>query len=315
MCAAHVTVVVPTANPASIASPADLAKSGVKVIAAGDTVPITKYATQLVRTWPRRPGYPADFVARYTANVASKEDNVKALIAKIELGEGDAGIVYVTDAKASNKVTDHRRARRRERPGDLRRRGRQGVQERGRRDRRSSTGSPGRTARPFSARSASCRRLVIDAVPANRAAATRRRRVVPGRRHRSADGRSLARGAGRPVRAVPRPAGLTLVVRVDPRRIARIAPSAHGRARRAGPEPRQHRDQPRDHRGARPPLAVVLARRRFRGKGSSRRSSTCRSCCRRRSPASPCCSCSVAGACWARRSTCSGSPSRSPRWR
>ena len=30
---------------------------------------------------------------------------MKALIAKIELGEGDAGIVYVTDAKASTRVT------------------------------------------------------------------------------------------------------------------------------------------------------------------------------------------------------------------
>jgi molybdate transport system substrate-binding protein len=99
------TVIVPTANPAGIKTPADLAKNGVKVIAAGDAVPITKYATQLVANLAKEADYPADFAAKYNANVASKEDNVKAIVAKIELGEGDAGIVYVTDAKASIKVT------------------------------------------------------------------------------------------------------------------------------------------------------------------------------------------------------------------
>ena len=99
------TVIVPTANPAGIATPADLAKPGVKVIAAGDEVPITKYATQLVDNLAKEAGYPDDFAAKYTANIASREDNVKAVVAKIELGEGDAGIVYVTDARASAKVT------------------------------------------------------------------------------------------------------------------------------------------------------------------------------------------------------------------
>ena len=98
------TVIVPADNPAGIASPADLARSGVKVIAAGDEVPITKYATQLIGNLAKEAGYPANFAADYTGNIASKEDNVKAVVAKIELGEGDAGIVYVTDAKASTKV-------------------------------------------------------------------------------------------------------------------------------------------------------------------------------------------------------------------
>jgi molybdate transport system substrate-binding protein len=99
------TIIVPTANPAGIKTPADIAKTGVTVIAAGDEVPITKYATHLVANLAKEAGYPTDFVAKYTANIASKEDNVKAIVAKIELGEGDAGIVYVTDARASTKVT------------------------------------------------------------------------------------------------------------------------------------------------------------------------------------------------------------------
>ena len=98
------TIIVPAANPAGIASPADLARTGVRVIAAGDEVPITKYAAQLIGNLAKEAGYPADFAAAYAANVASKEDNVQAVVAKIELDEGDAGIVYVTDARASAKV-------------------------------------------------------------------------------------------------------------------------------------------------------------------------------------------------------------------
>ena len=99
------TVIVPVSNPGGIATPAELAKAGTKVIAAGADVPITKYATQVATKLATQPGYPAGFVAGYDANVVSREDNVKAVVAKIELGEGDAAIVYVTDAKASTKVT------------------------------------------------------------------------------------------------------------------------------------------------------------------------------------------------------------------
>ena len=100
----ELTVIVPADNPAAIQSPADLARPGVKVIAAGDEVPITKYATKLIANLASEAGYPADFAAGYAANVVSKEDNVKAVVAKVELGEGDAGIVYVTDAAASTAV-------------------------------------------------------------------------------------------------------------------------------------------------------------------------------------------------------------------
>jgi len=100
----ELTVIVPKDDPAGVTTPADLARPGVRIIAAGDAVPITKYANRLVANLAALPGYPADFAAAYAANVASREDDVKAVLAKVELGEGDAGIVYVTDAAASAKV-------------------------------------------------------------------------------------------------------------------------------------------------------------------------------------------------------------------
>jgi molybdate transport system substrate-binding protein len=100
----RLTVVVPASNPAGVKSPADLARSGVKVIAAGDSVPITRYAREAVERLGLLPGYPSDFPARYAANIASKEVNVQGVIARIELDQGDAAIVYATDALAATAV-------------------------------------------------------------------------------------------------------------------------------------------------------------------------------------------------------------------
>ena len=100
----ELTIIVPLGNPAEIGSPADLARPGVKVIGAGEQVPITRYADRLVAGLAAQPGYPDGFEADYRANLVSREDDVKAIVAKIELGEGDAGIVYTTDAAASSRV-------------------------------------------------------------------------------------------------------------------------------------------------------------------------------------------------------------------
>lgn len=100
----ELAIIVPADNPAHVTTAADLARTGIRIVAAGDDVPITAYATQLVDNLAHATDYPEGFVAAYAANVVSKEDNVKAVVAKIELGEGDAAIVYATDAKASKKA-------------------------------------------------------------------------------------------------------------------------------------------------------------------------------------------------------------------
>ncbi len=101
----ELTIVVPEGNPGDLESPADLARGDVTVIAAGEEVPITKYAEQCVDQLAALPGYPADFATAYEANIASREENVGAVTSKIVLGEGDAAIVYVTDALAAGLQT------------------------------------------------------------------------------------------------------------------------------------------------------------------------------------------------------------------
>lgn len=97
-------IIVPMRNPAGIQSALDLGRAGVKIVAAGDGVPITGYAGRLVDRLAADTSDRGAFVAGYAANVVTREDNVKAVVAKIELGEGDAAIVYATDALAATGV-------------------------------------------------------------------------------------------------------------------------------------------------------------------------------------------------------------------
>ena len=100
----RLAVIVPLDDPAGVATPADLAREGVRIVAAGDDVPITRYATELLERLADLPDYPLDLPSRYAANVVSKEDSVAGIVTKIELGEADAGIAYVTDALGSDAL-------------------------------------------------------------------------------------------------------------------------------------------------------------------------------------------------------------------
>jgi len=82
-------------------SPADLAKPGAKVVLAAATVPVGGYARTTFGKLAGANGYPADFPAEVEKNVVSNELDVKAVVTKIALGEGDAGVVYSTDVTAS----------------------------------------------------------------------------------------------------------------------------------------------------------------------------------------------------------------------
>jgi molybdate transport system substrate-binding protein len=94
----RLALIVPTENPAGIGRAEDLARPGVRVVAAAEGVPISEYADELLTRVATSPYAAPGFVAKVEANVVSREDNVRAVVAKIQLGEGDGAIVYDTDA-------------------------------------------------------------------------------------------------------------------------------------------------------------------------------------------------------------------------
>lgn len=100
----RLVIIVPADGAGLVETPADLGRDGVAIVAAGEEVPITGYADLVVGRLAALPGYPDDLADRYSANVVSREDNVKAVVAKVELGEADAAIVYRTDALGSEAV-------------------------------------------------------------------------------------------------------------------------------------------------------------------------------------------------------------------
>ena len=93
------TIIVPPDNPAGIESPRDLARPGVKLVLAAEEVPVGAYARQSIALLAD--SYGASFAEAVLENVVSNEDNVKQVVAKVQLGEADAGIVYETDALAA----------------------------------------------------------------------------------------------------------------------------------------------------------------------------------------------------------------------
>ncbi len=94
----RLVVITPKDNPRQITSVKDLAKDGVKFVTAQPSVPIGQYTAQMLDKAAADPAYGADFKAKVEANTVSKEDNVRQVVSKLQLGEADAAVVYSTDA-------------------------------------------------------------------------------------------------------------------------------------------------------------------------------------------------------------------------
>jgi molybdate transport system substrate-binding protein len=97
----RLVAIAPKTGTAAFAGPADLAKPGLKVVLAAPPVPVGGYARTTFGKLEGQPGFPAGFAAAVERNVVSNELDVKAVVTKIALGEGDAGVVYSTDVTST----------------------------------------------------------------------------------------------------------------------------------------------------------------------------------------------------------------------
>ena len=91
-------LVVPAGNPAGIHGLEDLPEAQ-RIVVGAPEVPIGAYTLRILDAASRT--YGAGFRARVEARVASRELNVRQVLAKVRLGEADAAIVYRTDAAAA----------------------------------------------------------------------------------------------------------------------------------------------------------------------------------------------------------------------
>jgi molybdate transport system substrate-binding protein len=91
-------LIVPRGNPAGLKSFADL-PSVKRLVIGTPEVPIGNYTLQVLDKASSKLG--SDFRARVEAKVVSRELNVKQVLAKVVLGEADAGVVYASDAASA----------------------------------------------------------------------------------------------------------------------------------------------------------------------------------------------------------------------
>jgi molybdate transport system substrate-binding protein len=82
-------IAVPPSNPADVTTVNDLAKKSVKVALCQAEVPCGATAQQVFKN------------AKITVTPVTEEVDVKSTLSKVELGEVDAGVVYVTDVLAA----------------------------------------------------------------------------------------------------------------------------------------------------------------------------------------------------------------------
>jgi molybdate transport system substrate-binding protein len=91
----RLVAIVPKENKAKVTTFCDLGKPGLKLDLANANVPVGNYSRQAFSKANAACG--PDFGQRALKNLVSEEENVKQVVTKVQLGEVDAGIIYISD--------------------------------------------------------------------------------------------------------------------------------------------------------------------------------------------------------------------------
>lgn len=94
-------IITPKENKASITSIEDMINRPCKIVLADKEVPIGKYSLKMLDKLTKK--YGKDSKEKVLGKVVSYENDVRKVLTKIELNEGDVGIVYKSDI-ISNKA-------------------------------------------------------------------------------------------------------------------------------------------------------------------------------------------------------------------
>ena len=101
-----VVIIIPANNPGNIKTLHDLANKGVKIAVAGPSVPVGNYTLEVLSKMGQSSEYGPAYESAVKANFVTQETSVSGVVQKVELGEVDAGYVYVSDAySAGSKVS------------------------------------------------------------------------------------------------------------------------------------------------------------------------------------------------------------------
>ena len=93
----RLVVIYPADNPTGITQLQDLAKPGLKLVLAAKEVPVGQYSLDFLNKANTDTAFSPTYRDDVLKNIVSYEENVRSVLAKVALGEGDAGIVYTSD--------------------------------------------------------------------------------------------------------------------------------------------------------------------------------------------------------------------------